>query len=84
MGLLSSLKKFDIYRDVPKDLTEQTLTGALITVFCALLVSYLFISEFVSFLSVETHSEMSVDQGAQRQRMQVVTCFTTIQHAQHI
>lgn len=61
MSLLASLRKFDIYRDVPKDLTEQTLTGAIVSVFCLVLVSYLFLSEFFAFLAVETVSEMYVD-----------------------
>lgn len=26
---LDFLKSFDVYRDIPKDLTEQTLTGAI-------------------------------------------------------
>ena len=29
MSLFASLKRFDIYRDVPKDLSEQTVTGAI-------------------------------------------------------
>ena len=61
MSLFGSLKKFDFYRDVPKDLTEQTLTGAIVSLFCGILVVYLFFSEFIAFLSVETVSEMYVD-----------------------
>jgi len=61
MSIFAHLKKFDIYRDVPKDLTEQTLTGAIVSVCCMLLVLYLFLSEFFSFLAVETVSEMYVD-----------------------
>jgi hypothetical protein len=61
MSLFSQLKKFDIYRDVPKDLTEQTLIGAIVSVVCGFLVFYLFLSEFVAFLTVETVSEMYVD-----------------------
>jgi hypothetical protein len=58
---VSRLKRFDIYRDVPKDLSEQTLTGAIVSVLCGILVLFLFLSEFIAFLSVETLSEMYVD-----------------------
>src|SRR5689334_14677735 len=59
--MLAALKRWDIYRDVPKDLTEQTITGAIVSVLCAVLVLFLFLSEFVAFLSVEVVSEMYVD-----------------------
>jgi len=59
--MFAALKRFDIYRDVPKDLSEQTLTGAVVSLFCGVLVLFLFLSEFVAFLSVETVSEMFVD-----------------------
>ncbi len=50
-----------MYRDVPKDLSEQTLSGAIVSVLCGILVFFLFLSEFIAFLSVETVSEMYVD-----------------------
>lgn len=65
MSLFASLKKFDIYRDVPRDLTEQTLTGAVVSLFCGILVVYLFFSEFLAFLTVDTVSEMYVDPDSQ-------------------
>jgi hypothetical protein len=65
MSIFAQLKKFDIYRDVPRDLTEQTVTGAVVSLFCAVLVCYLFFSEFLAFLTVETVSEMYVDPDSQ-------------------
>jgi hypothetical protein len=59
--MFAALKKFDVYRDVPKDLSEQTVTGAVVSVLCGVLVLFLFLSELVSFLSVEVVSEMFVD-----------------------
>lgn len=61
MGLFSQLKKFDVYRDVPKDLTEQTVIGAIVSLLCGIIVVYLFCSEFLAFLTIETTSEMYVD-----------------------
>lgn len=59
--MFAALKRFDVYRDVPKDLTEQTLTGALVSLLCGAAVVFLFLSEFIAFVSVETVSEMFVD-----------------------
>ncbi|CAG0912935.1 unnamed protein product [Notodromas monacha] len=53
--------KFDIYRKVPKDLTQPTLTGAVISICCCLFMAVLFISEFMSFISPEIVSELFVD-----------------------
>jgi len=58
---ISKLKKLDVYRDIPKDLTEQTLTGAAVSVVAALLMAYLFLSEFFAFLTPEISHEMFVD-----------------------
>lgn len=60
MGFASALKKFDIYRDIPRDLTEQTLTGAIVSILCGIFIFYLFISEFLTYLTIETVSEMYV------------------------
>lgn len=46
-------RRFDIYRKVPKDLTQPTLTGAIISIGCVLFILFLFLSELYAFLSVE-------------------------------
>ncbi|OQV25923.1 Endoplasmic reticulum-Golgi intermediate compartment protein 1 [Hypsibius exemplaris] len=55
------LRRLDIYRKVPKDLTQPTLTGALISVFCVLFIVFLLISEFLMFITPEIQSELFVD-----------------------
>lgn len=54
------IRRFDIYRKIPKDLTEPTYAGACISVTSCLFITFLFVSELSSFLSVETISEMYV------------------------
>ncbi|KRX21113.1 Endoplasmic reticulum-Golgi intermediate compartment protein 1 [Trichinella nelsoni] len=54
------LERFDIYRKVPKDLTQPTTTGAVISIFSLIFISYLFVSELLQFLKVEIISEMFV------------------------
>jgi len=44
---------FDVYRKVPKDLTEPTYTGAIISIVSCAFMTLLFASELISFLTVE-------------------------------
>ncbi|CAM6001566.1 unnamed protein product [Sphagnum balticum] len=60
-GWLARLKAFDLYRDVPRDLTEQTLTGAVISTLALLFIAYLFFSELVNFLTPKIEHTMSVE-----------------------
>ncbi|KAG1700932.1 Integrator complex subunit 14 [Nymphon striatum] len=53
--------RFDIYRKIPKDLTQPTTTGAVISICCCLFMFLLFFSELLSFISVEVVSELFVD-----------------------
>ncbi|GIY18218.1 hypothetical protein CEXT_634791 [Caerostris extrusa] len=46
------VRRFDIYRKIPKDLTQPTLTGAVISVCCCCFIFILFISEFLHFINV--------------------------------
>ncbi|XP_042893444.1 endoplasmic reticulum-Golgi intermediate compartment protein 1-like [Penaeus japonicus] len=62
MGLFSfDVRRLDIYRKVPKDLTQPTITGAVISVTCMTFMLLLFTSEFLHFLSGEIVSELYVD-----------------------
>ncbi|XP_053406768.1 endoplasmic reticulum-Golgi intermediate compartment protein 1-like isoform X2 [Mercenaria mercenaria] len=55
------IRRFDIYRKVPKDLTQPTLTGACISICSVLFMLYLFLSELAGFLQHEVVSELVVD-----------------------
>ena len=43
----------DIYRKIPKDLTQSTRTGAFISIGCIMFIMFLFLSELRSYLSSE-------------------------------
>lgn len=60
-SFLSSLKRLDIYRSVPKDLTEPTMAGASISIISGLIIAVLFISELATYLTVTTRHEMFID-----------------------
>uniref|UniRef100_F7FSB2 Endoplasmic reticulum-Golgi intermediate compartment protein n=1 Tax=Monodelphis domestica TaxID=13616 RepID=F7FSB2_MONDO len=53
--------RFDIYRKVPKDLTQPTYTGAIISVCCCLFILFLFLSELTGFIATEVVNELYVD-----------------------
>uniref|UniRef100_A0A667GCM0 Endoplasmic reticulum-Golgi intermediate compartment protein n=1 Tax=Lynx canadensis TaxID=61383 RepID=A0A667GCM0_LYNCA len=61
-------RRFDIYRKVPKDLTQPTYTGAIISICCCLFILFLFLSELTGFITTEvpTLSEESVRASWQR------------------
>lgn len=44
-GVQSRLRKLDIYRKLPADLTEPTTAGALISVISTIVIVILFITE---------------------------------------
>uniref|UniRef100_A0A8B9XT31 Endoplasmic reticulum-Golgi intermediate compartment protein n=1 Tax=Bos mutus grunniens TaxID=30521 RepID=A0A8B9XT31_BOSMU len=54
-------RRFDIYRKVPKDLTQPTYTGAIISVCCCLFILFLFLSELTGFITTEIVNELYVD-----------------------
>lgn len=56
-----NIKRFDIYRKLPKDLTQPTTTGALISICSTFFIIFLLVSEVLSFLQEEVVSELYVD-----------------------
>jgi hypothetical protein len=57
----SKLRAVDLYRKLPSELTEPTLSGALISIISTSIIILLIISEFASFMSTRETSEMFVD-----------------------
>lgn len=62
--MLFNVKKLDIYRKVPKDLTQPTVGGAVISICCIIFMTILFISELIDFLTPEIINELFVDQAS--------------------
>ncbi|KAL3863877.1 hypothetical protein ACJMK2_005604 [Sinanodonta woodiana] len=55
------VRRFDIYRKIPKDLTQPTLTGAVVSICSMLFIAFLFISELTLFLTHDIISELTVE-----------------------
>ena len=60
--MIFNLKRLDIYRKVPKDLTQPTVGGAVISICCIVFMTILFLSELIDFLTPEIVNELFVDQ----------------------
>lgn len=79
-GVNSRLKSFDMYRKLPSDLTEPTLSGALVSLLSTMIMIVLFVSEFNGYLAIEETSEMFVDvsQGLSKIRVNLDLDFTRL------
>jgi len=66
------LRRLDIYRKVPKDLTQPTLTGACISVACICFIFFLLLSEFLTFITIDLHSELFVHNPGDSERVPVI------------
>lgn len=59
--MLSSFKKFDIFRKMPRDLTEPTFCGAIVSIICTFVLISLTIFEVQSYIRAESKAELIVD-----------------------
>jgi len=64
-------KRLDIYRKVPKDLTQPTLTGAVISICCIVFICLMLMTELLWFISPDIRSELLVDNANPTDRIPV-------------
>lgn len=68
---MRAVKRFDLYRKVPRDLTEPTLSGAAVS-FCTISIGlYLFVSELNVFMQRRWESEMFIDESKTEEKLQI-------------
>lgn len=60
-----------MYRKLPSDLTEPTISGAVVSIVSSIIMLILFLSELNSFMEVEERSEMFVDVEKGQQKIRV-------------
>jgi len=63
MGTMSKIKSIDFYRKIPRDPTEATHFGAVLSMFAAVLMVLLFGMELNDYLSIRTESSIIVDRS---------------------
>ena len=59
--MLSSFKDFDFYRKIPRDLTETTAHGSLLSVCASAFILVLFVAELWAFLSARYVTNVVID-----------------------
>lgn len=62
MRATRSWHKADFFRHIPRDLTEATAIGAIISILCMAIMAILFIGEVVSYVSPRIQSDMVMAQ----------------------
>jgi len=65
------IKRMDIYRKVPKDLTQPTVTGAVISISCVLFITFMLATELAWFISPDVKSELIVENFDPTERIPV-------------
>ena len=55
------LESLHLYRKVPRDLTDATSVGGAISVVCAMVMAYLFVSNISDYLKMQTTTDVALD-----------------------
>lgn len=57
----SFFRNFDIFRKMPRDLTEPTFCGALVSIICTFILITLSIYEIQNFITIGSKAELIID-----------------------
>lgn len=68
---MSSFLKLDIFRKLPKDLTEPTFCGAVVSVICAIALVLLTISEMANYIQPVTSSTIAIQPSHNSDRFHI-------------
>lgn len=68
---MRSVKRFDLYKKVPRDLSEPSVSGAVVSCCTVTLALYLFLSELFAFSQYHWVSEMLIDESKTEEKMQI-------------
>lgn len=73
---MDAVRSLDIYRKVPRDLSEATTSGALVSVITVIAAVVLFANELHGYLSIVRTSEMLIDDHQSDERLQMNLAVT--------
>eukprot|EP00927_Polykrikos_kofoidii_P066746 TRINITY_DN62310_c0_g1_i1.p1 TRINITY_DN62310_c0_g1~~TRINITY_DN62310_c0_g1_i1.p1 ORF type:complete len:346 (-),score=38.91 TRINITY_DN62310_c0_g1_i1:262-1299(-) len=68
---MKALKGFDLYRKVPRDLTEPTVSGACVSCCTVSVACYLFVTELLVFLQRPWESQMLIEPSKTEEKIQI-------------
>ena len=63
--------RLDIFRKLPKDLTEPTFMGAFVSFLCTVVLAMLCMTEVGKYMTVQTKSDMLVDVSHHDDRLNI-------------
>lgn len=66
MSFFGRLRTLDVYRDIPRELSEQTTSGGVMSFIGFLLVSWLLLSELLLYLSPISTHQLVIEQPMPR------------------
>ncbi|CAJ0609245.1 unnamed protein product [Cylicocyclus nassatus] len=69
--MVLDIRKLDIYRKVPKDLTQPTTAGAVISIVCVVFIAFMIFNDILEYMSVEIRSELYVDDPGREGKIDV-------------
>merc|ERR1712070_214472 len=59
-GVMRLLESVHLYRKVPRDLTDATCLGGLMSIGCALMMAFLFVSNTSEYMSVAVSTDVEL------------------------
>ena len=65
--MLAKFKDFDFYRKIPKDLTESSTHGTVLSVCASVFMLVLFVAELWAFLSMQVNTDIVIDPNTDTQ-----------------
>ena len=65
------VKKLDLYRKLPKDLTQPTVAGAVVSVCCVVFITFMLGTELLWFIAPDIRSDLTVDNANPTDRIPV-------------
>jgi len=69
--MVLDIKRFDIYRKIPKDLTQPTTFGAIVSICCVVFIFLMICTELAWFISPDIRSELHVENNNPNDRIPV-------------
>eukprot|EP00744_Colponema_vietnamica_P003898 GILI01005909.1.p1 GENE.GILI01005909.1~~GILI01005909.1.p1 ORF type:complete len:336 (+),score=86.99 GILI01005909.1:52-1059(+) len=84
MTFLSQFKQLDVYRKIPNDLSQATLSGGAISLIAIVLMSIFFFAEFLSYMRVETVKETLIDVPRGGEKMRINLNITLLDLPCHV
>ena len=76
------LEAIHLYRKVPRDLTDATRLGGVLSLLCAATMAYLFLSNIAEYLSMSTSSDVALDDTGET-HMRLFFNITMVSETRH-